>query len=164
MGHPGGGRMSGGPRRASGRDDEQPAANVSFWQEPVAALLGRLATTRNGLNAAEVELRRQRYGPNTLEGGRRLSLPIKFFSRFRNPLVLILLAAATISALTGDITAFAIISTIVLVSAVLDTTQEYRAEQAAEHLKVAVALKEQVLRDGKEITVPSEMLVPGDVV
>ncbi|HWB49095.1 MAG TPA: magnesium-translocating P-type ATPase [Stellaceae bacterium] len=137
---------------------------MRFWQEPIAALLARLNTTPNGLDSAEVERRRQTYGRNTFERGRRLSLPIKLLSRFRNPLVLILLAAAIISALTGDVTAFVIISTIVLVSAVLDTTQEYRAERAAENLKIAVALKEQVLRDGKEITVPSEMLVPGDVV
>jgi hypothetical protein len=53
-----------------------------------------------------------------------------------------------ISALTGDLTSCIIISTIVLMSAVLDTVQEFRAEQAAESLKVSVALKEQVLRDG----------------
>jgi P-type Mg2+ transporter len=67
--------------------------------------------------------------------------------------VIILLAAAVISALTGDLTSFIIISTIVLMSAVLDTVQEFRAEEAAEHLKVSVALKEQVLRDGQEVTV-----------
>src|ERR1700745_1421990 len=75
-----------------------------------------------------------------------------------------LLAAAVISALTGDLTSFIIISTIVLMSAALDTVQEFRAEQAAEALKVSVALKEQVLRDGKEVTVLGEDLVPGDVV
>ncbi len=56
-----------------------------------------------------------RYGPNTLEERRRLSLSLKFLSRFRNPLVLILLAAAAISALTGDLASFIILSTIVLV-------------------------------------------------
>ena len=64
-----------------------------------------------------------------MEERRRLSLPLKFLSRFRNPLVIILLAAAVISALTGDLTSFIIISTIVLMSAVLDTVQEFRAEQ-----------------------------------
>jgi magnesium-transporting ATPase (P-type) len=72
--------------------------------------------------------------------------------------------AAVISALTGDLASFVIISTIVLMSAALDTVREYRAEQAAEHLKVSVALKEQVLRDGREITVAGRDLVPGDVV
>jgi hypothetical protein len=104
---------------------------------------------RNGLSSAEAAERRLRCGPNSLEERRRLPLPLKFLSRFRNPLVIILLVAAVISALTGDLASFVIISTIVLMSAVLDTVQEYRAEQAAEHLKVSVALKEQVLRDGQ---------------
>ena len=135
-----------------------------FWQIALADLERQLGAGRNGLTSAEAAARRLRYGPNTLEERRRLSLPLKFLSRFRNPLVIILLAAAVISALTGDLTSFIIISTIVLMSAVLDTVQEFRAEQAAEHLKVSVALKEQVLRDGQEVTVLGQDLVPGDVV
>ncbi len=135
-----------------------------FWQIALADLERQLGADRNGLSSAEVAARRLRYGPNTLEERRRLSLSLKFLSRFRNPLVLILLAAAAISALTGDLASFIIISTIVLMSAVLDTVQEHRAEEAAEHLKVSVALKEQVLRDGQEVTVLGQDLVPGDVV
>ena len=91
-------------------------------------------------------------------------MPLKFLSRFRNPLVIILLVAAAISALTGDLASFIIVSTIVLMSAVLDTVQEYRAEEAAKSLKVSVALKERVVRDGQEVTVLAQDLVPGDVV
>jgi Mg2+-importing ATPase len=79
-------------------------------------------------------------------------------------LVLVLLVAAAISALTGDLASFVIISTIVLVSAALDTFQEHRAEEAAEHLKRSVALMERVLRDGQEVTLPGDQLVPGDIV
>ena len=135
-----------------------------FWQIALADLEKELGAGRNGLSSAEAVARRLRYGPNTLEERRRLSLPLKFISRFRNPLVIILLVAAAISALTGDLTSFIIISTIVLMSAVLDTVQEYRAEEAAEALKVSVALKERVLRDGQEVTVLGQDLVPGDVV
>src|SRR5271167_2373178 len=135
-----------------------------FWQIALADLERQLGTSPNGLSFTEAAARRLRYGPNILEERRRLSLPLKFLSRFRNPLVIILLVAAAISALTGDLASFIIISTIVLMSAVLDTVQEYRAEQAAESLKVSVALKEQVLRDGQEITVLGQDLVPGDVV
>ena len=135
-----------------------------FWQIALVDLERKLSTGRSGLSSAEAAARRLRYGPNTLGERRRLSLPLKFLSRFRNPLVIILLAAAVISALTGDLTSFIIISTIVLMSAVLDTVQEFRAEQAAEHLKVSVALKEQVLRDGQEITVPGQDLVSLDLI
>ena len=135
-----------------------------FWQRPIGELEGELGSGKDGLSSAEAAARRVRYGPNILEQRQRLSLPLKFLSRFRNPLVLILLAAAVISGITGDPTACIIISTIVLTSAVLDTVQEFRAEEAAEHLKNSVALKEQVLRDGTEVTLLGQDLVPGDVV
>ena len=140
------------------------AIERKFWQITLADLERQLGADRNGLSSSEVAARRLRYGPNSLEERRRLSLSLKFLSRFRNPLVLILLAAAAVSALTGDLASFIIISTIVLMSAVLDTVQQHRAEKAAEHLKVSVALKEQVLRDGQEVTVLGQDLVPGDVV
>ena len=69
-----------------------------------------------------------------------------------------------ISGFTGDVASLVIISTMVLLSVLLDSVQEYRAEQAAEQLKVSVALKEQVLRDGREITIRADQLVLGDVV
>src|SRR5271167_2463785 len=136
----------------------------NFWQIALADLERQLGASPNGLSSAEAALRLLRFGPNTLEGRRRLSLPLKFLGRFRNPLVIILLVAAAFSALTGDLASFIIISTIVLMSAALDTVQEHRAEEAAEHLKVSVALKEQVLRDGQEVTLLGQDLVPGDVV
>ncbi len=139
-------------------------AGWKFWQMPLADVERRLGVGRDGLGSAEAASRRLRYGSNTLEARTRLSLARKFLSRFRNPLVIILLVAALISALTGDLASFIIISTIVLVSAVLDTAQEYRAEEAAESLKVSVALKERVVRDGQEVTVLAQDLVPGDVV
>ncbi len=142
--------------------DSGPKSN--FWQTGLSDLERQLGAGRDGLSSAEAAARQLRYGPNTLEERRRVSLPLRFLSRFRNPLVLILLAAAAISALTGDLSSFIIIAAIVLTSAMLDTVQEYRAEAAAERLKTSVALKEQVLRDGREITVLGRDLVPGDVV
>jgi len=135
-----------------------------FWQRPLVDLENELGSGTDGLSSAEATARRARYGLNILELRQRLSLPLKFLSRFRNPLVLILLLAAVISGITGDPTACIIISTIVLTSAVLDTVQEFRAEEAAEHLKNSVALKEQVLRDGTEVTLLGQDLVPGDIV
>jgi Mg2+-importing ATPase len=135
-----------------------------FWLLAIADIEKQLAAGRDGLSSDEAASRQVRYGPNSLEERRSLSLPLEFLGRFRNPLVLILLVAAGISALTGDLASFIIICTIVVTSALLDTVQEYRAKEAAESLKVSVALKEQVLRDGQEVTVLGEDLVPGDVV
>jgi Mg2+-importing ATPase len=112
----------------------------------------------------EAAARLLRYGANTLDSRQKYSFLLKVLSRFRNPLVLILLVAAVISGFTGDIASLVIISTMVLLSVLLDSVQEYRAERAAEQLKVSVALKEHVLRDGREITIRADQLVPGDVV
>lgn len=87
-----------------------------FWQIGLADLKLQLGASRNGLSSAEIAARRLRYGPNILEERLRLSLQRKFLSRFRNPLVLILLVAAAISALTGDLASFIIIATIVLMA------------------------------------------------
>ena len=69
------------------------ALKTKFWQTGLADLERQLGTGRDGLGSAEAAARQLRYGPNTLEERRRVSLPLRFLSRFRNPLVLILLAA-----------------------------------------------------------------------
>ena len=137
---------------------------LTFWQKPLAELERELGADAGGLSSAEAADRLLRHGANRLDAQRRYSLLRKILSRFRNPLVLILIGAATVSAFTGDVASLIIISVMVLFSVLLDSLQEYRAEQAADALKVSVALKEQVLRDGLEITVRADQLVPGDVV
>ncbi|MGB6315905.1 MAG: magnesium-translocating P-type ATPase, partial [Pseudolabrys sp.] len=124
----------------------------------------QLGASSHGLSSTEAAARLLRYGANTLDSRQKYSFLLKVLSRFRNPLVLILLVAAVISGFTGDVASLVIISTMVLLSVLLDSVQEYRAEQAAEQLKVSVALKEQVLRDGREITIRADQLVLGDVV
>ena len=140
------------------------ASSGAFWQTPLDELERQLGASSNGLSSTEAAARLLRYGANTLDSRQKYSFLLKVLSRFRNPLVLILLVAAVISGFTGDVASLGIISTMVLLSVLLDSVQEYRAEQAAEQLKVSVALKEQVLRDGREITIRADQLVPGDVV
>ena len=104
------------------------APSATFWQIPLAELERQLGASPNGLSSAEAAARLTRYGANTLDARRRYSFLLKVLSRFRNPLVLILLAAAAISALTGDVASLVIISAMVLFSVLLDSVQEYRAE------------------------------------
>ncbi len=147
-------------------DQGQPSGNAlsAFWQIPLDGLLRRLGCGESGLDSAGAKERLALFGSNSLEAPRRYSLLLKVLTRFRNPLVLVLLFAASISAATGDVASFLIISTIVLLSVLLDSVQEYRAERAADALRVSVALNEHVLRDGREITVRAEEVVPGDLV
>ena len=117
-----------------------------------------------GIDAAEASAKLERFGPNVLAPTTSTSLVVKFLVRFRNPLVLILIVASAISAFTGDVASFVIISTIVLMSVVLDSVQEQRARSAAERLRRSVALKERVLRDGAEREIEAAEIVPGDLV
>src|SRR5260221_3195039 len=143
-------------------------ASSSFWQWSLVETQLHLelgdGAWASGLISAEAVARLKHFGPNMLEAKRRFSLPLKVLGRFRNPLVLILLGAAAVSAVTGDVTSCIIISTMVILSVLFDSLQEFRAEQAAEALRVSVSLHEQVLRDGKEVTLPATAIVPGDIV
>ena len=138
-------------------------AKPAFWQLPVSALLEQLSASTDGLSSQEAALRLTRFGPNLIHGERKRALILQFLAKFRNPLVIILLAASAISAFTGDATSFFIIGAIVLMSVTLDFVQEYRAGQAAERLRQSVAVRVQVLRDGKPCDIPMAELAPGDV-
>ncbi len=122
------------------------------------------ATLSPGLSSTEAAARLSQHGPNLIRPARRRAIALQFLARFRNPLVLILLAASGVSALTGDATGAFIIGLIVLMSVTLDFFQEYRADQAAQRLAARVAVTATVLRDGKPLEVPVVQLVPGDVV
>jgi Mg2+-importing ATPase len=117
-----------------------------------------------GLSSAEAAARLRRFGPNALRPRHRRLLLVEFVARFRNPLVLILLAAIAVSALTGDATGACVIGLIVMASVTLDFVQEHRAGQAAERLAAQVAVTATVLRDGTPSEVPLTQVVPGDVV
>jgi P-type Mg2+ transporter len=134
-----------------------------FWQIHAAALMERLSSSPDGLSSAEAAARLFQFGPNLIHAERKRALVLQFLAKFRNPLVIILLTASALSAFTGDATSFFIIGTIVLISVTLDFVQEYRAGQAAERLRQSVAVRGQVLREGKPLEIPLAEMVPGDV-
>ncbi len=88
---------------------------------------------------------------------------LQFFANFRNPLVLVLLAASGLSALTGDLSGALIIAAIVVMSVTLDFVQAHRAGVAADKLALQVAVTATVLRDAKKQQIPVAQLVPGDL-
>jgi Mg2+-importing ATPase len=118
----------------------------------------------NGLTRDQAARRLRQYGPNRLKPALQRAVALQFLAHFRNPLVLVLLAASGISALTGDLTGALIIGAIVVMSVTLDFVQAYRAGRAAERLALKVAVTATVLRDGHPCELPVADLVPGDVV
>ena len=127
-------------------------------------VMDSLATSRSGLMAGEVERRQASYGPNALrETAARRPLEI-LLAQFADFMILVLLAAAVISGLIGDLTDTLIIIAIVVLNALIGFTQELRAERALKALKAMAAPAANVIRAGSRTTVPAVELVPGDVV
>jgi Mg2+-importing ATPase len=131
---------------------------------PLDALYASLHASPEGLSAAEAAERRRTNGPNLIDPPRRRRLAVEFLRRFANPLVLILLVAAAIAALMREQASFLIISTIVLLSVLIDFVQEHRAEAAVEALRSRVALRVRVLRDQRPTELAAADLVVGDAV
>jgi len=123
-----------------------------------------LNATDAGLSTADAANRLDRYGRNQIDDRAGPSLLRSFLDRFRNPLVLILIAAAAISAATGDTPSLLIIVAIVLLSVTLDVVQEHRAQNAAQRLREQVSLTATAIRDGKAAEIAASQLVPGDIV
>lgn len=117
-----------------------------------------------GLSAAEVEERRAKYGLNRLQEKKKEPLWKKVLAQLTDIMVIILIIASIISALTQDWIEAVVILAIVVINAVLGVVQEGKAEKALEALQKMAAPQARVLRDGNQLMLASEELVPGDIV
>jgi P-type Mg2+ transporter len=135
-----------------------------FWARSADDELAALDATRDGLTSAEAAARLRAFGPNAIAEKRRLGNVARFLAQFKSPIILILIAAAVLSAFLGDAADAVIILAIVLVSGVLTFLQERGAADAVEKLLAVVEVKAQVVRDGHETAVPLQDIVRGDVV
>jgi P-type Ca2+ transporter type 2C len=126
--------------------------------------LSELNATSKGLTILQAQERLTKYGPNELKKEKGKS-PLKLLlGQFTDILMIILLIATGLSFAVGEVIDSAIILAIVIASATLGFTQEYRSEKAVEALKKMTAPTANVLRDGKEVRVPAVQLVPGDII
>jgi Mg2+-importing ATPase len=137
---------------------------ASFWQQELSGLFKELGSHPAGLSQTEASQRLSTYGPNVTGGVKKRGLIPQFLSKFKNPLVIVLLVSSVVLAFTGDLTSFIIIAAIILVSVTIDFVQERQADQAAERLRQSVVLKARVIRDGQTVEIPTTELVPGDIV
>ena len=130
---------------------------------PATEVLTALGTSATGLTGAEADARLAQTGPNAVRT-HHASIWRTFFTQFRSPLLLLLLAAALVSALVGQGADALIIAVIVAASVGLGTANEFRADRAAEALHSQIRHKVATLRDGETVEVEATHLVPGDVV
>ena len=118
----------------------------------------------NGLSDKEARKKLLEHGPNILAEKEKVSLVKLFFSQFTDVMVLILLASTAISAFMGEMTEAITIIAIVLLNAILGFVQEFRTGKTMEALKSLAAPAAKVLRDGRQVSIPAEQIVPGDVI
>ena len=146
------------------------------------AVLQELDTTENGLTSAEAAKRLEKYGHNKLKEAQKATWLQKFMAQLKDPMLIILMIAALVSAattvidylqlpaprdpahLTEGLVEVGIILVVVLLNAILGVIQESKAEAAIEALQTMTAATCKVLRDGKMVILHSDELVPGDVI
>jgi Ca2+-transporting ATPase len=143
--------------------------HLKFYCEKVDDVLAATNSTQSGLTETEARARLEKNGCNKLAEGKKVSLVKRFLSQLADPMIIILLAAAVVSAITGAMEGESpadviIILAVVLINAVLGVYQESKAEKAIEALQKMAAATSKVLRDGKIAIVKSEEIVVGDVV
>lgn len=135
-----------------------------YWSQTVETVLENLHSSSQGLRSVDAEQLLKNFGPNRIYGKERIT-PFKLLlSQFKSPIMLILLVAVAISAFLQDWIDALIIVLIVLGSALLSFFQEFNASHAAEKLKEQLSFTSKVMRDGQVISLPTEKIVPGDIV
>ena len=126
-------------------------------------------STAAGLTSPEAASRLETFGPNKLKEGVKPTLLQRFLAQLKDPMLIILMVAAAVSAVTNlmqgeSLAEVFIILIVVLLNAVLGVVQESKAEAAIAALQTMTAATSKVLRDGRQVALPSAELVPGDVV
>ena len=137
---------------------------VPFWSAPIETVLAELAARPDGLTQIEADRQLLRFGPNRSSDTRKITPLGLLLNQFRSPLVILLLFAMTLSLFLGETTDGVIVLAIVLGSALLGFLQEYRASNAVAKLLAVIQTRVTVLRDGHEVELPQDALVPGDVI
>ncbi|MFY8026185.1 MAG: cation-translocating P-type ATPase [Sediminibacterium sp.] len=135
-----------------------------FFNISLDEVVKQLKTSYNGLSPIEASNRLTQYGLNVLTAKENKPAWVYFFAQFKDFMILILMAAAIISGFMGDIADTIIILVIILLNALLGFSQEYKAEKSMEALKKMSITSAQVIRNGQTEIIPSEQLVPGDII
>ncbi|QIL51063.1 cation-translocating P-type ATPase [Weissella coleopterorum] len=118
----------------------------------------------NGLTGSDAEQRLEEIGPNQLKATKKTTLFQKFLNQFKDFMIVVLLVAALIAGLTGEVADALIILAVVILNAVFGVYQEAKADEAIEALQKMSAPNANVRRDGVIMTLPASELVPGDIV
>ena len=137
---------------------------MQFYSVPEKEILDQFGSGSEGLSKSKAAENLQKFGPNTLLEKKKKPVWVLFLGQFKDFMIIILIGAALLSGFIGEITDTLIILVIIILNAILGFVQEYRAEKAMESLKNLTESLSHVIRDGNPVTIPSEELVPGDLI
>lgn len=135
----------------------------TIWTTEKEELLKHFESSEDGLSQSEARERLQQYGANQLQEEKQKSVLRVFAEQFQDLLVIILLAAAGISAMTGGIEGTVVILVVLFLNAVLGTVQHFKAQKSLDSLKAMSAPAARVMRDGEKVEIPAAEIVPGDI-
>ena len=141
-----------------------PPQQIHWHTKAVPEILDTLRSRERGLTKEEAIGRFREYGPNKLPEGKADGLPVIFLRQFESPLIYILLAAAAIVLMMGEVIDASIIFAVLLFNAIVGTIQEGKTQNTLLALKRFAETSATVLRDGKEIIVQDTEVIPGDII
>ncbi len=134
-----------------------------WYLSPKERVLARLHTSERGLTTHEAKIILDETGENTLKEQIQKKAWQVFLEQFQDLLVIILMVAAVISMMSDNVESTIVIFAVILLNAVLGTTQHQKAQKSLNSLKALSSPAARVLRDGQTIEIPSSLVVPGDI-
>lgn len=134
-----------------------------WYQQTPDDVLDALGTLKSGLSSEKASQLLNEHGENVLTEGKKKSTLQVFLSQFADLLVIILITAAVISMLSGNVESTIVIVAVILLNAFLGTVQHKKAEKSLDSLKSLSAPNAKVLRDGQKVEISARELVPGDI-
>ncbi|MGE7090695.1 cation-translocating P-type ATPase [Lysinibacillus sp. NPDC048646] len=136
---------------------------AQYHQQLSDEVMDLLNVTNQGLSDDDVQKRQEVYGYNRLVEGKKTSTFTVFFGQFKDLLVIILIVAAAISLLLGEVESTIVIMIVVFLNAILGTVQHVKAEQSLDNLKALTSSVAKVMRNNQIVEIPSEDIVVGDI-
>ena len=134
-----------------------------WYQQTKEEILSQFQVTEQGLTSSRAEKILAEKGENVLEEGKRKSTLQVFLEQFCDLLVVILIIAALISMVSGNVESTVVILAVIILNAILGTVQHAKAEKSLDSLKSLSSPNAKVLRDGQKVEIPSAKVVPGDI-
>ena len=130
-----------------------------MWDKTVQEALEKTNSSKDGINQKLAEQRLMLNGKNEIPKGKKKSIIEIFFQQFKSPIILILIVAAIFSIIIKSYADAIFILIVIIINAIIGTTQEWNSEKSTEKLQEMIKMKTRVIRDGKIIEINSEDVV-----